>query len=528
MTERPNILLILNDDMGYSDIGCYGGEVSTPNLDKLAGNGVRLTQFYNTARCCPSRASLLTGLYPHQADIGHMTGDDGVDGYIGDLSLNTVTIAEVLKQNGYATNMSGKWHVTRHFDGPKHNWPCQRGFDNYYGIITGGADYYNPKTLTRNNKRIETPSGDYYLTDAISDEAVNQISMHMQNNSDKPFFQYVAYTAPHWPLHAHQEDVERYKGKFDQGWDKLREERLSRMVDMGIIHPNWKLTPRDSTQPEWENAEHKEWQTCRMEVYAAQIDRMDQGIGRILETLKETGQWENTLILFLSDNGGSAEERHPEDKEWISPYDGQLTTRDGKEVKFGNDPSMMPGSEETYQSYGIPWANVSNTPFREYKHWVHEGGISTPLIAHWPDGIKDTGVLRHRPAQLPDIMATVLDIVNAEYPEMHNGNEIKSCEGFSMMPLFNGEENHFTRDVLYWEHEGNCAVRKGKWKLVRKYPGDWELYDIIGDRTELNDLSDKYPEIVKELHSLYNDWAKRCSVLPLDDLLAIRKERKEN
>ena len=332
---RPNILLIMNDDMGYSDLGCYGGEVQTPNLDALSAGGLRFTQFYNTARCCPSRASLLTGLYPHQADVGHMTGDDGIDGYLGDLNPNSVTIAQVLKSAGYRTFMSGKWHVTRYVHGPKHNWPVQRGFDDYYGILTGCGNYYHPKTLTRNNTPIEPEGKGYFITDAITDEAIRQIESTEEDST--PFFQYVAYTAPHWPLHAHPEDIAKYKGRFDAGWDKLREQRLKRMVEMGIIHDNWLLSERDPNVPPWEEVEHKAWEVRRMEVYAAQIDRMDQGIGRIFQALKKAGKWDNTLIVFLADNGGCAEELSHITGEWIKrsgEIAGTLKTWDGDDVQF--------------------------------------------------------------------------------------------------------------------------------------------------------------------------------------------------
>jgi len=522
--KRPNILLILNDDMGFSDIGCYGGEVQTPNLDDLADGGLRYTGVYNTARCCPSRASMLSGLHPHQANVGHMTSDDGIDGYRGDLSSNCVTIAEVLRDAGYATYMSGKWHVTRYMNGPKDSWPCQRGFEEFYGTIQGAANYFAPITLTRNNDSLETPRGDYYYTDAISDKAVEFLQTHSQEKSDQPFFAYVAYTAPHWPLHAPPEDIERYKGRFDEGWDALREQRLERMVEMGLIRPEWKLTPRDPSQPEWTDAENKEWQLRRMEVYAAQIDRMDQGIGRILDALRETGELDNTLVVFLADNGGCAEEL-PYPDTWISRAGllARLDTCDGRPIRVGNDPESMPGDEETYQSYGVPWANLSNTPFRLYKHWVHEGGISTPFIVHWPAGIAARGELRHQLGQLPDIMATFLDVADAPYPQEFNGHTIPPAEGFSLAPTF--DDGPAIRDVLYWEHEGNKAVRRGKWKLVCKYPGPWELYDMDADRSELSDLSAAFPEIVKELAGLHDAWAARCKVMPWAELQELRASK---
>lgn len=524
MTNQPNILLILNDDMGYSYLGCYGGEVATPNLDALAADGLRYTQFYNTARCCPSRASLLTGLYPHQADVGHMLGNDGLDGYLGDLNPNSVTIAEALKSGGYATYMTGKWHVTRHLEGPTHNWPCQRGFDDYYGILIGAANFYQSRTLRRNNDPIEPEGDDYFFTDAISDEAVRQIREHAEGKIGQPFFQYVAYTAPHWPLHAHPEDIAKYRGRFDAGWDALRGERRKRMVEMSIIHEDWALTDRDPDVPAWNEASDKEWNVRRMEVYAAQIDRMDQGIGRIFQALKETGQWENTLIVFLADNGGCAEELHERIGHWavhLEPV-GTAKTRDGRDIQYGNDPTVMPGGEETYQSYGIPWANLSNTPFRLYKHWVHEGGIATPFIVQWPAGIETQNEWRHQPAQLPDVMATFLDVAGVEYPTRHQGKEIKPLEGFSMRPTFQNQPHN--RDVLYWEHEGNKAVRRGQWKLVSRHPDGWELYDMEADRTEMNDLLTEQPEIANELMTLYDDWAERCNVMPWDDLMDRRQE----
>src|SRR5690625_1033400 len=295
--KKPNVLLILNDDMGYSDLECYGGEIDTPNLNSLAENGIRFTQFYNTARCSPSRASLLTGLHPHQTGIGILTYDNGPEGYPGDLNNKCVTIAEVLKDSGYKTYMSGKWHVAKELREPSHNWPLQRGFDEFFGTIIGAGSFYDPNTLTRGNENAEheaSENEDFYYTDAISDEAVKQIKKHSEECPHQPFFQYVAYTAPHWPLHAKPEDIEKYHGRFNEGWDKLREKRMERLIEAGMIDSSWKLTDRDPTQPKWEDAENKEWLLRCTEVYAAQIDSMDQGIGRILKTLEETDQLDNT------------------------------------------------------------------------------------------------------------------------------------------------------------------------------------------------------------------------------------------
>jgi len=523
--KKPNIVLIMADDMGYSDIGCYGGEIRTPNLNGLGSRGLRFTQFYNTARCCPTRASLMTGLYQHQAGVGHMMADKGYDSYRGDLNNRCVTIAEVLKQAGYSTYMSGKWHVTRHRgpEGPKHNWPRQRGYDRFFGTIHGAGSFYDPCSLTRDNTQIPPGSDDFYYTGAISDNAVTFIREH---KTDNPFFMYVAYTAPHWPMHALPQDIARYKGRYAGGWDALRAERHKRMVEMGIVDKKWELTPRDADVPPWEQAEDKQWYERRMEVYAAMVDCLDQGVGRIVAELKESGNFENTLIFFLADNGGCAEEYgsrgavkpdpskdiplKPMDKNALQ-FDMQpKVTRDGRPVRTGY--GVMPGPADTFIAYGRPWANASNTPFRLYKHWVHEGGISTPLIAHWPKRITARGELRRQPGHLIDIMATCVDVAGAEYPSEYKGNKIIPMEGRSLVPAFDNKP--IQREAIYWEHEGNRAVRQGKWKIVSRHPGQWELYDIEADRTELTNLAQKYPEKVEQLKALYKLWAARCGVQP--------------
>ncbi|MHC4568526.1 MAG: arylsulfatase, partial [Planctomycetota bacterium] len=504
--RRPNIVLIMADDMGYSDIGCYGGEINTPNLNGLAAKGVRFTQFYNTARCCPTRAALMTGLYQHQAGVGHMTGDYGYDAYRGDLNNNCVTIAEVLKQAGYSTYMSGKWHVTKYIkpEGPKHNWPRQRGFDRFFGTIHGAGSFYDPNSLTRDNTQI-VPEDGFYYTNAISDNAVKFIGEHRSRSGDKPFFLYVPYTAPHWPMHALPEDIAKYKGRYDGGWDALRAERHRRMIKMGLVRKDWEITPRDEGVPSWADAKDKEWFARRMEVYAAMVDNLDQGVGRIIAELKKTGDFENTLIFFLADNGGCAEEYgsrgavkpdpakpvvlKPMGEDELQTRMQPSHTRDGRPVRTGY--GVMPGPADTYIAYGKAWANASNTPFRRYKHWVHEGGISTPLIAHWPARIRSRGKLRHQPGHLIDIMATCVDVSLAEYPSEYKGNSITPMEGRSLVPAFDSKP--IEREAIYWEHEGNRAVRQGKWKLVSRHPGEWELYDLEADRTELNDLAQKHP-----------------------------------
>ncbi|MEA3225699.1 MAG: sulfatase-like hydrolase/transferase [Planctomycetota bacterium] len=536
--RRPNIVLIMADDMGYSDIGCYGGEINTPNLNGLAAKGVRFTQFYNTARCCPTRASLMTGLYQHQAGVGHMMGDYGFNAYRGDLNNNCVTIAEVLKQAGYSTYMSGKWHVTKHTkpEGPRHNWPRQRGFDRFFGTIHGAGSFYDPNSLTRDNTQI-VPDEGFYYTNAISDNAVKFIAEHKSRSGDKPFFIYVPYTAPHWPMHALPKDIAKYKGRYDGGWDALRAERHKRMIKMGLVKKEWKITPRDEAAPAWADAKDKEWFARRMEVYAAMVDCLDQGVGRIIAQLKKSGDFENTLIFFLADNGGCAEEYgsrgavrpDPAKPVVLKPMgENELQTRmqpthtrDGRPVRTGY--GVIPGPADTYIAYGKAWANASNTPFRRYKHWVHEGGISTPLIAYWPAQIKSQGKLRHQPGHLIDIMATCVDVAGAEYPSEYKGNKITPMEGRSLAPAFGNKP--IEREAIYWEHEGNRAIRQGKWKLVSRHPGDWELYDIEADRTELNDLAQKHPGKLAELMSMYESWARRCGVRPWPARKSAKKKK---
>jgi arylsulfatase len=530
--RKPNIVLILNDDMGYSDIGCYGGEIDTPNLDRLAAGGLRFSQFYNTARCSPSRASLMTGLHPHQTGVGILTYDFGPEGYAGNLNKRCVTIPQALKASGYRSYMSGKWHVASSLVKPTDTWPMQRGFDAFYGTIIGAGSFYDPNTLTRGNDNIEDEASrdkEFFYTDAISDQAAAYIREHCREHPDRPFFEYVAYTAPHWPLHAHDEDIAKYKGRFDAGWDDLRAERLRRLVKSGILKDIWKLTDRDPTQPPWDEAQEKAWLLRCMEVYAAQIDRMDQGIGRILDALEQTGQLDNTLVIFLADNGACAEdipENVTVDELVNKLMIAKSHTRDGKPVRFGNNPSIMPGPEDTYQSYGTAWANLSNTPFRLYKHWIHEGGISTPLIFHWPEGIAEKGGIRHTPGYLPDIMATIVDVTGAAYPAEWEGNAIAPLEGTSLRPAFGGDAGDGAeRPPMFWEHEGNAAVRIGKWKLVRKYPGPWELYDMDADRTELHDLSATHPERVQDMAARYQEWARRCGVIPREKILELMKQQ---
>jgi arylsulfatase len=513
--KRPNIVLILADDMGFSDLGCYGSEISTPNLDRLAQRGVRFTQFYNNARCCPSRAAILTGLYPHQTGIGLMTNvDNGVPGYRGDLGPQCVTIAQALRGAGYHTMMTGKWHVT--YDLPKdyddrHNWPLQRGFDRYFGTIAGAGSFYDPYFLVRDNEHIEADRKNFYYTDAIA--ATSAAFLDEAAQKGKPFFLYAAFTAPHWPLHALADDIEKYKNRYLKGWDALREERRRRMIEMGLVDARWPLSPRDPRVPAWKDAPDKEWQARRMAVYAAQVDRLDRGVGKILTKLKEKGAEQDTLVLFLSDNGACAEELTP-DWKLRMPYI-PFKTLDGRTVLSGNDPSVMPGPEETYQSYGLPWANASNTPLRLYKHYCHEGGITTPLIAAGAGLVGKRGSITHQPGHIVDLMATCVEAAGVKYPAVYNGNNILPLEGKSLLPVLKGRRRQ-PHEAIYWEHEGNRAVRQGTLKLVMRRQKDeaWELYDIEADRTELRNLASAMPEKAKELAAMWQKWADRCHVFP--------------
>jgi arylsulfatase len=504
--QKPNIILMMADDMGYADLGCFGSEIATPNLDRLARQGVRMTDFKNTARCCPTRASLLTGLYPHQAGIGHMMGDYGVPGYRGDLNRRCVTIGEVLKPAGYRTGVVGKWHVTP-FNGKKHNWPLQRGFDSYYGTIIGAGNFFNPRALVSGNEVIE-PSGDYYYTDALGENAAKFIGQ----SKSEPYFLYTAFTAPHWPMHAREEDIRKYQNRYKGGWDALCEERYQGMLKAGSIDKRWGRAPRDPEIPAWAEVPNKEWQARRMAVYAAMIDRLDQAVGRILKAVDESGQADNTLILFLADNGGCAEgmSRNPR-------AESGAALRDGTEVVHGNRPEVMPGPANTFQSYGPEWAHVSNVPFRMYKHWVHEGGISSPLIARWPARFKKTGGWSRQASHLIDLMATCVDASGAAYPKTYGGEAIQPMEGQSLVPALENPGRVRER-TLYWEHEGNRAIRRGDWKLVAKHKGPWELYDLAADRTELKDKAGADPARAKRLEADWNAWAERAQVVAWDQL----------
>ena len=534
--KRPNILVILGDDIGYSDMGCMGSEINTPNIDRLAKNGVKFTQFYNTARCSPSRASLLTGLYPHEANMGHLAS--GINytepGYGNDLSKNAVTLAEVLKQAGYSTYMTGKWHLAKEMlpNGNKSNWPLQRGFDRYFGTLNGSGNYYDPGTLTSNNHFI-APGKNFYYTDAISDTTVKFIKQHPK---DKPFFFYVAYTAAHWPLQAPEKQIAKYKGKYDIGWDSLRVLRFNKLKKLGIISSNCVLSNRSPEVPAWKDEPMKAWQVRRMEVYAAMIDIMDQGIGRIISALEEKGELENTIIFFMQDNGGCAEpqgsdivqEPLTEEQKILRPtsYDSinsnkkPVYTREGKFIRQGR--GVMAGPADSWMAYGPEWANVSNTPYRWYKQYVHQGGIASPLIVQWPIGIKNKGLISRQLSHLIDIVPTCLEITGAPYPAKFKDQVIQPLEGISLVPAFNNKTT--SREFMFWEHSANRALRMGDWKLVARVksqskftPSDenaWELYDLEKDPSETENLASKYPEKVKEMAARWEKEALRTKAKP--------------
>ncbi len=524
--ERPNIVLILADDLGFSDLGCFGGEITTPNLDSLAANGLRYRQFYNTARSCPSRASLLTGLTPHLAGIGHMVADRGYPGYRGTLAPNSVTLAEALRASGYHTAMSGKWHVTNNTDpaGDISQWPMQRGFEHFYGTLSGHGSFWDPKCLFDGNAPVRA-EGDYYYTEAITDRA-RQFIGEMAGEGE-PFFLYVAYTAPHYPLHARPEYIEKYKGCFAAGWDSLRTQRFDRMKRMGVLPAGAVLPPKDEQCYDWADEPEKEWQQMRMEVYAAMVEQMDAGVGEIVADLRRRGLLDNTLIVFLSDNGASNEGHLHNTVERTGRHWGDrmipAETRDGRPVHAGDIPGLVLGPDDTYGSYGPQWAHLCGTPFRRYKSWIHEGGICAPMIVAWGDRIADKGAFRDGVFGITDFMPTFLELAGGEYPDSIRGLKTIPVEGRSFAATF--DENCIdTTRTMFWEHEGNKAVRRGKWKLVAEYPGSWrtlrsypsggawELYDLDTDRTETRDLAAQHPELVRELAAEWEAWAARAQV----------------
>jgi len=550
--NKPNILIILADDLGWSDLGCYGGEIRTPNLDSLAAGGLRFTQFYTSTRCCPSRASLLTGLYPHQAGIGLMTSDqaakypgagdkgEAFPGYRGALNANCVTIAQVLKPTGYRTAAAGKWHVGNSEP------PTKRGFDDFYGFVGGyGVDSWEPRMMKRlpegRPQRSYQP-GEFFATDAITDHALDFLAD--MRKAGAPWLLYVGYQAPHFPVQSKREDMTGYPEIYARGWDKIREQRLTKQKKIGLLPESTALTPRskithpvasrrlgswtdDGNNPAWDSlpADRRADLAQRMAVFAGMVTGMDRNIGRLIADLRASGQLDNTLILFLSDNGACAE-WEPFGFEMLptpNPVPGtginQGTQALPNKLYRGDELATM-GQAGSFPSYGSGWANACNTPWRLYKHYGHEGGIGTPLIAHWPAAVgkdKDNGRFVREPAHLIDLMATCVDITGAKYPAEWIGKKILPMEGVSLRPLLAasaGNPASLPPRLLAWEHEGNRAIREGQWKLVSLATAPWELYDMESDRVEMNNLAASQPERVKDMSAKWEVWAKRTNVLP--------------
>lgn len=522
--ERPNVVLILADDLGYSDLGCYGGEIETPNIDKLAASGLRFTQLYNSARCCPSRASLMTGLYPSQAGIGDFTTNQPSPtrgpGYLGRLNDECATIAEVLKPVGYGCYYVGKWHMH------PETGPIRRGFDEFYGYTDDhshdqyDADYYIRLPEGR-SKEIDPPKEQFYATDVFNDYALEFIRQGQQTG--KPWFLFLGHSSPHFPVQAPAERADKYEQTYLRGWDLLREERFKRMQQIGLIDgKHWQMTPRSivpvdrddiangfsgQENPSWDSLDQERQGDLarRMAVFAAMVEGVDRGVGRIVDHLKATGAFDNTLILFLSDNGACYE--------W-GPFGFDGRSRDGTTTLRTGDSLRDIGGRGTHQSYGSAWANLGNTPFRLYKHFTHEGGISTPFIAHWPAGIGAADRWVRDPAHVMDILPTLLEVAGAEYPSQLHGNRVTPMEGVSLMPAMRGKK--LPDRSIGFDHQGAHALRKGDWKLVwsKRMPHEikWELYNLAEDRCELHDLADTMPDRVKEMAAEWETWARHVGV----------------
>jgi arylsulfatase A-like enzyme len=524
--ERPNVLLILLDDLGYSDLGCYGGEIPTPNIDRLADGGVRMTQLYNSARCCPSRASLVTGLHPHQTGIGSFAHRKPVTNrgpaYIGNLNNKCVTMAEVLDAAGYQTYMVGKWHMSE-------PGPVERGFDEFYGYVHGyEQDQWEPDRyvrLPRGRKlEISRAKGEFYATDVFTDYAVE--FLNQAQRKDDPWFLYLAHSSPHFPVQAPRESVAKFVETYRKGWDVLRAERYSRMKKMGLITPALPFTPRSLVpvepseiangfpgmpNPAWDTlpADRREDLAYRAATFAAMVSHVDTGVGRIVNKLRASGQLENTLILLLSDNGACYE--------W-GPFGFDGPSRKAITKLHKGEELQTMGGPGSYHSYGSAWANLGNTPLRLYKHFTHEGGISSPFIAHWPAGIRASAGFVREPAHLVDVMPTVMAATGAKYPESFNGHSILPVEGENLLPVFAGET--LSERGIGFEHQGARGLRRGKWKVVwskrMPYEIEWELYDMENDRSETKNLADEHPEIVKKLVAEWEQWARRVGAEPFN------------
>jgi arylsulfatase A-like enzyme len=512
--SRPNVVVILADDLGYSDIGAFGGEIRTPQLDALAEQGVRFTQFSVTPRCSPTRAALLTGLDSHEAGFGHLPSLGARPAaYRGVIPDDVPTLPERLQAAGYSTYMSGKWHLTTktrvkpgEMVEPHPSWPRAHGFDRFYGTLMGSGSFFWPPSLMRDDVFVEPEGEEFYYTDAISAEAARFLREHAAQRPDTPFFLYLAYTAPHWPMHAPQDELERQAGRYEEGWDVLRVHRFERMRTLGIVPEDTVLTERDPAVPAWDDAPHRAWQVRRMQVYAAMTERMDRGIGGVLDVLSETDVLDDTIVLFFSDNGGCSEELPASNRllRRLLGAESAARTSDGGSVPYGSDPDILPGGEDSFQSYGRGWSNASNTPFRLHKSWAHQGGVASPLIVRWPGGVRvPGGTLIHEPAHVVDVTATILDAAGVPAPELR---------GESLSPLLQGHTR--ARAPIFWEHEGNRGVRDGHRKLVAVRGGPWELYDLATDRTETRDLASAQPERVRALSELWDAWAAEVGVRP--------------
>ena len=510
--QRPNIVLILADDMGYSDLGCYGSEIQTPNIDQLARSGVRFTQFYNCARCCPTRASLLTGKYPHQVGIKSMGST---------LSQNSATIAEVLRLGGYHTGMAGKWHLseTKAMKGdqdqllwlshrqdstgfaPLASYPFNRGFEEHWGTIWGVVNYYDPFSLVHNEEVIQQVPKDFYVTDFITEKSIEMIDQFGKDGH--PFFLYIAENAPHWPLQARPEDIEKYKGVYDEGWDVLREKRYRQLIKLGIIDPKTALPAPNKSGKAWADCENKSWEAKHMEAHAAMVDRIDQGVGKVIEKLRQTGKLENTIIFFLSDNGASPE------RGYLPGFDRPGQTRDGKEIQYKD--FDRPGAEGTWGYLGAAWAGAINAPFVYWKKESYEGGACTPFIVYCPKALQGiSNTFNRGVAHVMDILPTCMELAGVGYPSTINGLKSSPIEGKSILPLLQNQIKT-THDTLFWEHEGGRAVRIGDWKMAALNGHPWELFDLARDRTETKDLAAAYPEKVKQMNELWESWLKRVN-----------------
>lgn len=499
-TKPPNIILVMADDLGWSDIGCYGGEIETPHIDLLASEGLRFTQFYNNAICGPTRASLLTGLYCQQ--VGHR-GDRWNEPKD---FLKCVTIGEVLQQAGYHTAMVGKWQGR--------DSALDRGFDRFYGPMCQAKISYfhevqgNPYYLDR--QRVELPE-DFYLTGALNDYALR--FLHESLSGDKPFFLYVAHIAPHWPLHAHEADVRHYRERYRAaGWDQIRFARLENQRKTGLVPDEWKLAPRPAGVPAWQGDRYKDWQAERMAVYAAQVATIDRGVGTLLQAVKDSGQENNTLVLFLSDNGAAPDGGLVPGTSGFGfgpKANNAAWRKDGIAIRPGSGPDNPPGPHDTFAAYGLAWANASNTPLRGTKLEAYEGGIRTPLVARWPAVIHDRGTITQQPGHVIDFMATCLDVAGVAYPSEFHGRHPLPLEGRSLLPIFRGE-TRVEHAQLCWSVPRQRAIRQGKWKAVQpRAGGRWQLFDLDADGTETNDVADQEPDVLKELTSQFEVWRSR-------------------